>query len=102
MAKCPHCGASIRDWHILTLGKENSITCQKCGTELFIPDQVSGIKVFVSTGFFMGAVGAGICVATGHILKWVALILIWFLLLALADIRYTRLKEQRDGSPPKS
>ena len=101
MSKCPKCRKNINDWHILTLGKTNSVTCKHCGTELQVPDKVSGIKVFVGTGFLLGGLIGGLCVAIPNAAKWIVFVLIWFLLLALADVRYTLLITKPDDDPEK-
>lgn len=91
MAKCPVCGKQVNDWHILTLGAKTSVPCPGCHSKLKIPVKVSGIKIFVSTGFMIGGFVGGLSMVSGHPLVWIAIVLIWFLLLALADIRYTQL-----------
>jgi len=101
MSKCPKCHKNINDWHILTLGKKTSVTCKYCGTELRVPDKISGVKVFAGTGFLLGGLVGGLCVAVPHAVKWIVFVLIWFLLLALVDIRYTRLVTKPDDSTSK-
>jgi hypothetical protein len=101
MAKCPACGVNLKDWHILTMGKTDSIRCIHCSAILKPQAKVSGIKVFLGAGFLLGGVTAGFSVAFGYVLQWVAFILIWFLLLALADIRYTHLEIRRGGDETK-
>lgn len=101
MAKCPACGANLRDWHILTMGKTDSIRCGHCHATLKPQTKVSGIKVFLGVGFMLGGLSAGLSVAFGYVLQWIAFILIWFLLLALADIRYTRLEIRSGGDDTK-
>jgi uncharacterized protein (DUF983 family) len=94
MAKCPSCGKNLSPWSILTLGSKTVVRCQACGADLKAQEKVSGIKVFVSVGFLIGGIGGGLSMASRHVLQWVALILVWFLILALADIRYTRLDKK--------
>lgn len=100
MAKCPACGVNLNDWHILTLGAKDSIKCSRCRAKLTPPAKVSGIKVFVSVGFLAGGLGCGMSVAFGHPLQWIAIVLVWFLLLALADVRYTQLEVKKNGEKP--
>ncbi len=97
MAKCPACSKNLNDWHILTLGAKDSIVCAHCGKKLKPLSRVSGIKVFCSVGFLAGGLGGGLSFAFGHPLQWIALILIWFLILALADVRYTHLEVKPDN-----
>ncbi len=94
MAKCPVCGVNLSALSILTLGSKTVIHCQKCGANLKAQDKVSGIKVFVSIGFLIGGIGGGLSMASGHVVAWLAVIVTWFLILALADIRYTRLDKK--------
>lgn len=94
MAKCPACGANLSPLSILTLGSKTVIRCEKCKADLKAQEKVSGIKVFVSVGFLVGGIGGGLSMASGHALQWIAVILVWFLILALADIRYTRLDKK--------
>lgn len=94
MAKCPACGKSVNDWRILTLGSKSFVPCPHCRAELKTPEKVSGIKVFVSMGFLLGGFAGGLGTMSGHPLVWIGVVLIWFLVLALADIRYTRLVKQ--------
>jgi hypothetical protein len=95
MAKCPDCGSTLNAWDILTLGAKNSIQCSGCHATLRARQKVSGIKVFVGVGFLIGGLACGLCMALGRFIQWIAFILIWFLLLALADVRYTRLEKKQ-------
>jgi hypothetical protein len=101
MAKCPACGVNLNDWHILTLGAKNSFRCSHCRVELKAQDKVSGIKVFAGVGFMLGGIAGGLCIAFGHFAQWIAYVLIWFLLLALADVRYTRLDVKTKPAEPR-
>lgn len=96
MSKCPNCGKSLNDWHILTLGKTNSITCTSCGKKLKAREAVSGVKIVVGTGFLAGGLAGGICAVTGHLLHWFVFVILWFLFLCLVDVRYTRLDVKKE------
>jgi len=56
----------------------------------------------VSVGFLREGWAAAWSVAFGHPLQWIAIVLVWFLLLALADVRYTQLEVKKNGEsrPP--
>lgn len=92
MAKCPACGVNLNDWHILTLGKKSNIVCSHCGKALKPRTKVSGVKVLLGTGFLLGGIAGGLIVAFGVFVQWIVFVMIWFLLLALADVRYTQLE----------
>lgn len=92
MARCPSCHANINDWHILSMGKTGQITCPKCGQVLKMDPHVSLLKVFVSAGFLVGGISSGFCVAFPHAVKWLGFVLLWFLLIALTEIRFARLQ----------
>ena len=94
MAKCPACGKHLNGWSILTLGAKTVIKCDHCHAELKAQEKVSGIKIFVTVGFLVGGIAGGLSLTSGLAVLWIAVMLIWFLLLALADVRYTRLDKK--------
>lgn len=56
---------------------------------------LSVLKVFVSIGFLVGGVSGGLCMTSPHAAKWIVFVLVWFLVIALVDVRFARL--QPDG-----
>jgi hypothetical protein len=98
MARCPSCHANINDWHILSIGKTGTIQCTKCRQVLKMDPHLSLFKILVSIGFLAGGVTGGFCVASPNAFKWIILVLIWFLVIALVEVRFARL--QANGGKP--